>query len=145
MGDSTGISWTDATCRTCWACKLSLPLSAFGSDHSRPDGVNPVCRSCKNDRAKARYRPATKPTRFGPRRIPRRDGDRRQARSRINHDVRLGLRPNPNTLACVDCGHLDEDRRHEYDHHLGYAAEHHGDVEAVCSLCHHIREEGHRG
>lgn len=28
----------------------------------------------------------------------------------------------------------------EYDHHLGYAAEHHEDVEAVCTTCHHARE-----
>jgi hypothetical protein len=31
------------------------------------------------------------------------------------------------------------ERRHEYDHHLGYAAEHHGDVEAVCTVCHRAR------
>jgi hypothetical protein len=32
-------------------------------------------------------------------------------------------------------------RRHEYDHYLGYAAEHHEHVQAVCSKCHHEREE----
>jgi hypothetical protein len=50
------------------------------------------------------------------------------------------MRPNPNDIPCVDCGHIGSDRRHEYDHHLGYAADHHGDVEAVCSRCHHARE-----
>ena len=32
---------------------------------------------------------------------------------------------------------------YEYDHHLGYAAEHHEHhehVEALCSKCHHARE-----
>ena len=28
------------------------------------------------------------------------------------------------------------DRRHEYDHHLGYDAAHHYDVVARCTLCH---------
>lgn len=44
-------------------------------------------------------------------------------------------------LACTDCGHRGDDRRHEYDHYLGYAAEHHEDVESVCSPCHHRREK----
>ena len=47
----------------------------------------------------------------------------------------------------MDCGHEygSGERRHEYDHHLGYAAEHHEDVEAVCSKCHHAREDMRRG
>lgn len=47
--------------------------------------------------------------------------------------------PDPNDVACVDCGHLGPERRHEYDHYLGYAPEHHDDVEATCSLCHNER------
>jgi hypothetical protein len=71
-----------------------------------------------------------------------RDGDREQARQRINVEVRTGRRPHPNTLACVDCGHIwqEGDRRHEYDHHLGYAAERHLDVEPVCTTCHAQRD-----
>lgn len=70
-----------------------------------------------------------------------RSGDRKQARQRINVEVRTGRRPHPNTLPCVDCGHVwaDGERRHEYDHHLGYAAENHLNVEAVCTLCHRAR------
>lgn len=55
-------------------------------------------------------------------------------------------RPTP-TLPCVDCGHIrsnSEERRHEYDHHLGYAAEHHEHVEPVCTTCHHRRENERR-
>lgn len=71
-----------------------------------------------------------------------RDGDKLQARQRINVEVRTGRRPHPNTLACVDCGHKWKkgERRHEYDHHNGYAAEHHLDVEPVCTLCHAKRD-----
>lgn len=80
--------------------------------------------------------------RFGPPADAPRDGDRKQARRRINVEVREGRRPHPNKLPCVDCGHVwsDGERRHEYDHHRGYGAEHHYDVEAVCTQCHHIRD-----
>jgi len=80
--------------------------------------------------------------RFGPPPHPARDGDKEQARQRINVEVRTGRRPHPNSLACVDCGHLWSvgERRHEYDHHLGYAAEHHYDVVPVCTTCHAKRD-----
>ena len=81
---------------------------------------------------------------FGPPAVPPRDGDRRQARRRINVEVRGGRRPHPNALPCKDCGHVwaPGERRHEYDHFLGYSAEHHYDVEAVCTICHAARDGG---
>lgn len=44
-------------------------------------------------------------------------------------------------LPCTDCGHVwgPGERRHEHDHHRGYEAEHHQDVEVVCTLCHRAR------
>lgn len=80
--------------------------------------------------------------RSGPPPAPAREGDKRQARRRVNHEVETGRRPHPNTLPCADCGHvwIDGERRHEYDHHLGYDAAHHGDVQAVCTTCHHLRD-----
>lgn len=78
----------------------------------------------------------------GPAPLPPRDGDKAQARQRINVEVRSGRRPHPNTLPCADCAHVhtEGERRHEYDHHLGYSAEHHLDVEPVCTLCHAKRD-----
>jgi hypothetical protein len=78
----------------------------------------------------------------GPAPYPARAGDRKQARQRINVEVREGRRPHPNSLPCVDCGHIwyDGERRHEYDHHQGYGSEHHLDVESVCTLCHAKRD-----
>lgn len=77
----------------------------------------------------------------GPLPMQPRDGDKLQARQRINVEVRTGRRPHPNALPCADCGHVwsEGERRHEYDHHLGYDAAHHYDVEAVCTRCHHLR------
>ncbi len=79
---------------------------------------------------------------MGPAPQPPRDGDKAQARQRVNVEVRTGRRPHPNDLPCVDCGHVwaPGERRHEYDHHLGYAAEYHYDVEPVCTRCHSRRD-----
>ena len=79
----------------------------------------------------------------GPAPMPPRDGDMLQARQRINVEVRTGYRPHPNQLPCALCGHVwrEGERRHEYDHYLGYAPEHHYTVRAVCKLCH---ERAHR-
>ena len=78
----------------------------------------------------------------GPSPHPPRDGDKVQARQRINVGVRMGRRPHPNSIPCADCGHVWEEgeRRHEYDHHLGYAAENHSEVESVCTTCHARRD-----
>lgn len=88
----------------------------------------------------ARINPAT--GRPGPAPHPARDGDKAQARQRINVEVRTGRRPHPNALPCEDCGHvhMPGERRHEYDHYLGYAAEHHLDVQSVCTVCHAKRD-----
>lgn len=60
----------------------------------------------------------------------------------MNLEVRSGRIPHPDFLPCSDCGHLGAgDRRHEYDHHLGYGPEHHLDVQVVCTLCHMKREQ----
>lgn len=78
----------------------------------------------------------------GPAPHPPRAGDKKQACQRINVEVRTGRRVHPNELPCTDCGHIHTpgQRRHEYDHHLGYAPEHHLDVEPVCTSCHANRD-----
>lgn len=78
----------------------------------------------------------------GPAPTPARDGDKYQARRAIKRQIEKALRSHPNDLPCVDCGHVwsEGERRHEYDHYKGYAAEHHLSVEPVCSLCHHARD-----
>lgn len=76
----------------------------------------------------------------GPAPKPAEDGNKKQARQRVNVEVRTGYRANPNTLPCTDCGHFGPNRRHEYDHYLGYDAKHHLDVQPVCTICHAKRD-----
>jgi hypothetical protein len=151
----TGCSLSEYTCRRaagekwCTACRVWHPVGAFGRDPSRWDRLAARClssRSTGNPRG-WHLAPAINPKtgRPGPNPKPARDGDKLQARARVNHEVQSGRRPNPNDISCADCGHKGEGLRHEYDHHMGYAAEHHFDVQPVCSRCHHSREDARRG
>ncbi len=144
MGD-TSIQWTDKTDKWCTRCKARHSLAEFGQDSSRYDGLAAAClksRHTGNPRGWpliARINPLS--GRSGPLPAMPRDGDKKQARHKVNLEVRSGRMARPSNIACVDCGHLGDGPRHEYDHHLGYSAAHHLDVEAVCAPCHHTREE----
>ena len=41
--------------KTCAACSESKALSDFGRDNRRPDGRNPYCRPCVNEKSRHRY------------------------------------------------------------------------------------------
>lgn len=77
----------------------------------------------------------------GPKVKPARDGDSAQAQRRVNFAVAAGELPRPSSLPCADCGSRwgDGDRRFEYHHHQGYAADHHFTVVALCPPCHRRR------
>ena len=132
----SAIEWTDV--KTCSRCDEQKSRSDFARDRSRPDGLTYWCRTCRNRRGRETYTRKAGPPK-GRRFVRPRDGDRKQARRRVNHLVDVGLLPPPASLPCVDCGHIGDGPRHEYDHHLGYAPEHHEDVEAVCAPCHRRR------
>lgn len=129
----------------CWRCQDWHDAEKFGKDSSRTSGRAASCRQSKNAAARKVYRPSPGPT-PGRRYAEPRDGDFKQARGRVNHLVNVKIIPDPNDLSCADCGHAwsPGERRHEYDHHLGYAPEHHEDVEAVCTTCHHAREQARK-
>lgn len=125
----------------CTNCKAWHSRSTFGADASRPDGLASSCLPSRSESRRRRRIPRPRRSRAGIHNVPARDGDKKQARHRVNHAVDTGRLADPNTLPCVDCGHVyDGKTRHEYDHHLGYSAEHQMSVEAVCSGCHHARE-----
>ena len=81
-------------------------------------------------------------SKMGPAPNPPRDGDKKQARKRIEVDIRNGWLAHPNTMPCTDCGRVWKpgDYRHTYDHYLGYGAQHHRDVQPVCVQCHSDRD-----
>ena len=143
MADKTKIEWTDAT-KWCTRCKQVHSISAFGQDASRGDGFSASCLASR--RVKVR-----KPQigSLGRRKwlVAARDGDKRQARRRVNYLVEQGRIPRPDDLPCVDCADavFSNDYRHEYDHYLGYAAEHQLQVEPVCQKCHRNREDARHG
>lgn len=114
--------------KRCTFCEEWKSVELFDSDKSRGDGLTAGCSECRSGRAKAVY---------GPKRGTRRPGDKKQARARVNKDVETRLRPNPNELHCVKCGHKGDDRRHEYHHTTNYEPMHHYDVMPYCSDCHH--------
>lgn len=131
----------------CYACREWRSTSEFQIDRSRGDGLSALCGSCRATRARSRYVAKPRVSRIGIAMVPARDGDRRQARARVNHQIEIGLRPAANSLPCVDCGDVwaDGKPRHEYDHHLGYSPEHQLAVEPVCRRCHVRRTWDRRG
>lgn len=138
---SSGEKW-------CTGCKAWHPTQDFGPDKSRPDGLSAKCRNYRRALYKERRLiPPPRPRIRGRSFVPARNGDKLQARRRINYFVEAELIPHPNDLPCMDCGHVygQDNRRHEYDHHLGYASKHHEHVQAVCSRCHHARERDRNG
>jgi 5-methylcytosine-specific restriction endonuclease McrA len=133
------ITRLDSGDKRCIVCKNWLPRSQFNPDTTRWDGMDAKCTICRNATARDAYVPVPDDQRQpkGPPRYEPRDGDKVQARHLINKDIRNGVRPNPNDLHCAHCGHKGADRRHEYHHHMGYAARNHYDVIPLCSKCHH--------
>lgn len=128
----------------CTRCKAWHPVTAFGADESRYDRLTANCLASK--RVKVRKPHLGRPGRRGWD-APTRDGDKLQARRRVNYLVEQGLIPPPDDLPCLDCGDMvfTDRSRHEYDHAKGYDAENQLYVEPVCARCHHHREEARRG
>jgi hypothetical protein len=125
----------------CVRCKTWQARERFGRDATRYDGLAAACRDSRGSFARAAY-VAKPPLVLGRKYNKARDGDKKQARGRINHLVHVGVMPDPNDLPCLDCGQdfSPGKPRHEYDHHKGYAAEHHETVQVVCVKCHRNRE-----
>ncbi len=111
----------------CTGCKAWHPVADFPRDRTRADGRKARCLAA--ERGKPRH--------------PR-DPEHERARKAVAYAIRCGALPHPSTVPCLDCGHLGADRRHEYDHHLGYAPAHRLDVEPVCTTCHADRERERR-
>ncbi len=126
----------------CSRCREWHARSAFLVDASRYDGLAASCRSARKTHYRASYVRKGRKPRLCSEHVAGRDNDKKQARRRVNAEVEAGLRPHPNTIPCTDCGHVwrPGERRHEYDHYLGYDARYHRKVQAVCTRCHRRRD-----
>jgi len=160
MGSRTGVikAWSDRLGVTveeyedhrdngrkwCGGCSEFVSNSLFGKDASRYDGLASQCLGCRRARTRELYIPKPKVDRRGRRYVAARDGDKKQARRRVNHLADIGVIPRAGDTPCVDCGDVSCVKRHEFDHYLGYSAAHHESVEVVCSRCHSKREMDRR-
>lgn len=124
-----GLKW-------CSGCKQWHDYSAFGLDATRSDGLSASCLKYRRLFYKKSYTPKKRKSKKGSRFVKVRDGDRKQARSRVNHLVEIGLFPSPNSLKCSICNNTRPSKRNEYHHHNGYGRRHHEDVIVMCSSCH---------
>lgn len=129
-----GLKW-------CVGCKEWHLKDEFGKDATRYDELSASCLKYRRITLKKRYKPISRVSKKGIRFASIRDGDKKQARARVNHLVQLGFLPAPNILPCKDCGHIYKkgERRHEYDHYMGYLKQYQETVEAVCTTCHSKR------
>ena len=127
----------------CTGCRLWHKKREFNRDKSRWSKHAQSCRNYLNEKSRNRYTPVLPENRkkYGPTPGPERSGDKAQARHRVNVLVRTGKIPHPNNLVCSECGHVHKanEKRHEYDHHKGYATGKHTIVIPLCSTCHHRR------
>lgn len=133
MSEHSAIGWTNATCRPC---------GAILTDENRVERGRRLCKTCRSVRQRAAYVKKGHPGRRGWL-TPIRDGDKKQARRRINYLVEQGFLPCAADVSCTDCAdHLPEPGgRHEYDHALGYDGVNQLYAEVVCQRCHRNREE----
>jgi len=113
----------------CIGCKGWHPRANFQRDRTRGDGLKARCViACRGQRHTPRAAP------------------QEAAHRAVEVAVRYSRLPRANTLPCTDCGHIWKpgERRHEYDHYLGYAPEHRLSVQPVCTTCHADRERARR-
>jgi hypothetical protein len=138
IGVSEAFYLTNLAAGLKWCCHCRQWLDRqiyFKKCISERDGLQSECASCMNTRKRSKYIPR-KRMKLLPLRVATRDGDNRQANDRVDRLVQAGVIPHPRDVSCFDCGHIGPDKMHHYDHYLGYAVEHHEDVQAVCVGCH---------
>lgn len=135
----------------CPTCGLTKKRSDFGVDNSRTDGLRYWCLSC--DEIILGKKCWSEKTAFRRDVVqwkePPREGDKIQAQRRIAALIRNGEMKPAKEFPCFDCGHVykpgRQEDKHEYDHYLGYGAEHHEDVQPVCYKCHTRRHAERSG
>lgn len=113
--------------KRCNTCGYLCDASMFGTDQSRPDGLNPTCKQCRAIQPKRNSAQILRDYRA-------RHPDRNRARSALGTAIKRGHVPHPTTCICYICSKPAI----QYHHHLGYAPEHRYHVIPVCISCHEL-------
>jgi len=125
------------TVKHCSKCDENKPLSAFGRNRARPDGLCYWCKSCMRESVKrVNHSPHGK---AAANRSYARYPERRKARQFVNNAVAAGRLPRSRTLQCSKAN-SDCNGPTEYHHHLGYAKEHWLDVIPLCENHHELTD-----
>jgi len=129
--------------KCCTKCKKKKPVFEFHKDRSTKDGLLRWCKSCQkaycqtdkgkavNHKATAKYlkTPKGKATM---KRFYTRNPNYAKATNAVNHAIRDGKLPRPDSLLCHYCPKPAK----QYHHWKGYEPEHWLDVLPVCRDCH---------
>lgn len=140
--------------KRCMTCKEEKPLSDFGPDTSKKDGINIYCRPCfkiksrlinrrirENDQKRLKLNEYQRAWRAANRKSvletrkkanKKRDKKHNQARMAVLWSVKLGQLAPVTSLECIRCGVMAQ----EYHHYLGYEREHWLSVVPLCVTCH---------
>ena len=130
--------------KTCTKCKLCLPFELFSKNKAKKDGLQTICKSCKNI-YNQNYYPKTKEMYAQ---------SRAERRAQMRLDNQKAMLLYLMGKSCSDCGHTDM-RVLEFDHVRGEKKFNIGAVlgreswvriakeiekcEIVCANCHRIR------
>ena len=151
---------TEIISKRCPKCKQKKTLSEFYKNRSEKDGLQGWCKSCFNAKVKAyqqtekgkavkrkgdaKYKktPKGRATEARYRQTPYRKAtleryyarhpNHHKARTTVNHAIRDGRLPKPDSMKCHYC----PAQAKEYHHWHGYDPEHWLDVVPACLDCH---------
>lgn len=127
-----------ATTKRCTGCRVDLPLDQFSRSVRTKSGFQFSCKDCKRVQVRDwRRRLRAEGRLIWPTgsEVRRRNPEKAAAWIAVAKAVASGRLPRVSTWPCVDCGQPAK----RYDHHQGYAPEHHLDVEPVCFRCDGLR------
>lgn len=119
--------------KVCSNCKYLCDASMFGTDTSRPDGLNVTCKQCR-----AAQRAGRPSEYYRMRKYKISHPDQRRARNAISKAVARKLIKRAQEHGCFICKRQAD----HYHHHLGYTWEYRYHVIPVCVSCHSLIDRG---
>jgi hypothetical protein len=143
------------TTKWCYKCETTKPLSEFGKDRGRKDGLAIPCKKCRKEDGR-KYRQSNlgktnykkflkkyKQTERGKRlisenikRFKKKNPEKPKAYDAVKYAIQSGKLPRVSTQTCTDCG-----EQAEHYHHESYDKKDRLNVVSLCALCHKQRHK----